>query len=107
MPVHLVLAFFFFDDTSTTEIYTLSLHDALPIWASLGSVVAAAPKRSSASASQPSRPSTARSYVSSASLDAVVAGRPYASARTDGMLADAPTLGEHRAQEFDRVALRP
>src|SRR5687767_15469452 len=23
---------FFFDDTSTTEIYTLSLHDALPIW---------------------------------------------------------------------------
>src|SRR6185503_20290846 len=23
---------FFFDDTATTEIYTLSLHDALPIW---------------------------------------------------------------------------
>src|SRR5947209_15285008 len=23
---------FFFNDTSTTEIYTLSLHDALPIW---------------------------------------------------------------------------
>src|SRR3989442_3833589 len=26
------LLFFFFNDTATTEIYTLSLHDALPIW---------------------------------------------------------------------------
>src|SRR3712207_8500124 len=26
------LVFFFFNDTATTEIYTLSLHDALPIW---------------------------------------------------------------------------
>src|SRR2546427_10578393 len=26
-----VLSFFFFNDTATTEIYTLSLHDALPI----------------------------------------------------------------------------
>src|SRR2546430_10678964 len=26
-----VLCFFFFNDTATTEIYTLSLHDALPI----------------------------------------------------------------------------
>src|SRR5256885_13863080 len=25
------IAFFFFNDTATTEIYTLSLHDALPI----------------------------------------------------------------------------
>src|SRR3712207_7286072 len=25
-------SFFFFNDTATTEIYTLSLHDALPIW---------------------------------------------------------------------------
>src|SRR6266568_4793281 len=25
--------FFFFNDTATTEIYTLSLHDALPVWA--------------------------------------------------------------------------
>ena len=28
----LFLFFFFFNDTATTEIYTLSLHDALPIW---------------------------------------------------------------------------
>src|SRR2546426_12525434 len=27
----LILLFFFFNDTATTEIYTLSLHDALPI----------------------------------------------------------------------------
>src|SRR5258707_14946462 len=26
-----VMIFFFFNDTATTEIYTLSLHDALPI----------------------------------------------------------------------------
>src|SRR5947207_15392149 len=29
--VFLLLFFFFFNDTATTEIYTLSLHDALPI----------------------------------------------------------------------------
>src|SRR3712207_7091820 len=28
------MGFFFFNDTATTEIYTLSLHDALPIWTS-------------------------------------------------------------------------
>src|SRR3712207_9493006 len=28
---HLAPVFFFFNDTATTEIYTLSLHDALPI----------------------------------------------------------------------------
>src|SRR5690349_24153899 len=31
MQVNLVSCFFFFNDTATTEIYTLSLHDALPI----------------------------------------------------------------------------
>src|SRR5882762_1972954 len=31
----LFLFFFFFNDTATTEIYTLSLHDALPIWLGL------------------------------------------------------------------------
>src|SRR2546422_8568674 len=35
-----MLFFFFFNDTATTEIYTLSLHDALPI------LYAAAPCRS-------------------------------------------------------------
>src|SRR5947208_13099530 len=31
MLVHSSFPFFFFNDTATTEIYTLSLHDALPI----------------------------------------------------------------------------
>src|SRR5471030_2584271 len=30
-PFEFYLWFFFFNDTATTEIYTLSLHDALPI----------------------------------------------------------------------------
>src|SRR2546429_4327237 len=35
MAVSSIFFFFFFNDTATTEIYTLSLHDALPIspWA--------------------------------------------------------------------------
>src|SRR3712207_9296069 len=28
----MILCYFFFNDTATTEIYTLSLHDALPIY---------------------------------------------------------------------------
>src|SRR6266850_4530583 len=31
VATYLILRFFFFNDTATTEIYTLSLHDALPI----------------------------------------------------------------------------
>src|SRR3712207_8335078 len=34
--------FFFFNDTATTEIYTLSLHDALPILSTSGSLRPAA-----------------------------------------------------------------
>src|SRR5690348_18269497 len=33
---YILFMFFFFNDTATTEIYTLSLHDALPIWFRLG-----------------------------------------------------------------------
>ena len=29
--IFFIFVFFFFNDTATTEIYTLSLHDALPI----------------------------------------------------------------------------
>src|SRR5258707_14697820 len=31
LPPYPCILFFFFNDTATTEIYTLSLHDALPI----------------------------------------------------------------------------
>src|SRR2546423_7153674 len=33
MLLSFIFFFFFFNDTATTEIYTLSLHDALPIYA--------------------------------------------------------------------------
>src|SRR6266508_6831192 len=36
MIAFLFLFFFFFNDTATTEIYTLSLHDALPIFGETG-----------------------------------------------------------------------
>src|SRR2546425_4555945 len=40
--------FFFFNDTATTEIYTLSLHDALPISAAHGGDEAHAEERAAA-----------------------------------------------------------
>src|SRR6266540_7436818 len=56
--------FFFFNDTATTEIYTLSLHDALPIWAAPGGSTPAgrcptsrpSACARSANASRPARP---------------------------------------------------
>src|SRR5256885_7646874 len=52
--------FFFFNDTATTEIYTLSLHDALPIyqaWIRLGSTARQEP-RGCRARSRPDRKST-------------------------------------------------
>src|SRR5258708_25038028 len=49
--------FFFFNDTATTEIYTLSLHDALPI--SRSSCRRAAGSRARRAASAPRSPPTA------------------------------------------------
>ena len=47
--------FFFFNDTATTEIYTLSLHDALPIWnrTTVGAASDPAPAADGPSLSQP------------------------------------------------------
>src|SRR5256885_8743939 len=44
--MHYVYHFFFFNDTATTEIYTLSLHDALPISDDHAAMCAAARERS-------------------------------------------------------------
>src|SRR5260221_6125362 len=41
--IHLLFLVFFFNDTATTEIYTLSLHDALPICLNLGAALAQQP----------------------------------------------------------------
>src|SRR3712207_9392976 len=51
---------FFFNDTATTEIYTLSLHDALPI-----SPMASSSRRSSRSRRGVSPPTRSRSPTSS------------------------------------------
>src|SRR2546425_9451598 len=53
--------FFFFNDTATTEIYTLSLHDALPIWMSLSS----SPRRSASACTVARSPILASDLVRS------------------------------------------
>src|SRR2546430_6812223 len=57
------LAFFFFNDTATTEIYTLSLHDALPI--SAGTPIKASPPATRPSST--SIPNIAASWAANAS----------------------------------------
>src|SRR2546430_12385409 len=53
-PIH---SFFFFNDTATTEIYTLSLHDALPISSRPGPRgPPTRPASTTAAESPPSRP---------------------------------------------------
>src|SRR5229473_6039066 len=47
-PSLYILFFFFFNDTATTEIYTLSLHDALPIRSAVSPSFAVAVKLNSA-----------------------------------------------------------
>src|SRR3712207_8381772 len=56
-----MLYFFFFNDTATTEIYTLSLHDALPIsaWVARPARVRAASCASAGGASRTARRSRA------------------------------------------------
>src|SRR5256885_10074408 len=57
------MSFFFFNDTATTEIYTLSLHDALPIWENVWMLPSGAVRASESSGSQPAVSSGAREAV--------------------------------------------
>src|SRR5687767_16032423 len=50
-PTSFLFFLFFFNDTPTTEIYTLSLHDALPIWSSTSSTARRTTSSRSSSAS--------------------------------------------------------
>src|SRR5471030_3470488 len=52
------LSFFFFNDTATTEIYTLSLHDALPIFIAPRGRHRHAPTTAGRSITSPDRKST-------------------------------------------------
>src|SRR6266511_6300979 len=63
MLVFFLCVFFFFNDTATTEIYTLSLHDALPISSAAGSSGSrrARSRRRARSGSRTCRPSASRS----------------------------------------------
>src|SRR2546427_3631711 len=54
------LVFFFFNDTATTEIYTLSLHDALPISTPLCTAGSRPARRRAARRSMVSGPSGSR-----------------------------------------------
>src|SRR3712207_6932936 len=47
---------FFFNDTATTEIYTLSLHDALPIWLRHRTGLPLRPSHAGAGVHRPARP---------------------------------------------------
>src|SRR5256885_17238831 len=59
--------FFFFNDTATTEIYTLSLHDALPI--SLNGGLSGMVRISNGSAGQNQGPAMATSSTKSSMAD--------------------------------------
>src|SRR5476649_2988857 len=49
---------FFFNDTATTEIYTLSLHDALPIWVAPQAATAISAPKGNNTVNPPDRKST-------------------------------------------------
>src|SRR3712207_8734190 len=83
-----VCDFFFFNDTATTEIYTLSLHDALPI----------SPRAASARA----RPSMARLPRSAASSATTPGGRSMA---TSSAPATACRSEEHTSELQSRQYL--
>src|SRR3712207_7048120 len=78
------MLFFFFNDTATTEIYTLSLHDALPIstW-----TCAAATRTSRSCATSSSRRKTTRNT------------RPFSSRSTRPRSTAGSRRRKHRSEE--------
>src|SRR2546426_3679855 len=56
--------FFFFNDTATTEIYTLSLHDALPICSTTRRSTRRSPPPSKRSAAMPTSPRRSEEHTS-------------------------------------------
>src|SRR3712207_8595202 len=69
---------FFFNDTATTEIYTLSLHDALPIWTGrTRSSTASSGSRASPGSSPASSRGTAAPYPRSEEHTSELQSRQY------------------------------
>src|SRR3712207_7327555 len=60
-PSSTLFPFFFFNDTATTEIYTLSLHDALPIWPTMRSAGSRGRPTVGPGSGPPSKPAASRS----------------------------------------------
>src|SRR3712207_7345651 len=88
MRVHLLwFPIFFFNDTATTEIYTLSLHDALPISMPWTSGVAHGPARTS-------RRSCSSMFCS---RETPVAG---SSSNSDGRTKTGPSRSEEHTSEL-------
>src|SRR2546425_11570039 len=85
------LLFFFFNDTATTEIYTLSLHDALPIFGGR-------------SGTHPT-PTSARTVrgrsASSPTVDGSLRSGPGSRGALDGPGRGAPRGGWHSAPRLD------
>src|SRR5258708_35473789 len=77
--VTLSRSFFFFNDTATTEIYTLSLHDALPIYGVLNPTYQAGLRRD---AVQPDIEAERKKR------DEIEAGKSYCSRRFGGATCD-------------------
>src|SRR5437016_12295253 len=63
--------FFFFNDTATTEIYTLSLHDALPIYVSRHDADLRLPRRDDARTVGPDHPRLFRSEEHTSELQSL------------------------------------
>src|SRR3989442_8328301 len=64
--MYILFLFFFFNDTATTEIYTLSLHDALPISPRVhGSGVSNPARTTSSNSGRPARRARSRATFDS------------------------------------------
>src|SRR5256884_8708380 len=105
MEYFMQLFFFFFNDTATTEIYTLSLHDALPISYSVGCGYVAPAHCLPECRQSPSRPlcrkaqgvgCSLRAWLKALSLDPSVVHRKRV-ARRSGNRRRNPYFGGRRA----------
>src|SRR2546422_6336508 len=94
MPVLRRSSFFFFNDTATTEIYTLSLHDALPISSRLG--------QPDSGRHLEQEPAESQLEVDRASIEALEAERL---AQDAGRLAEERRSEEHTSELQSRLHL--